>query len=96
MSDPHVETFSKVFRSETLACSDKIYCHVPARWGLQQTTWAQGSDKTQGQGSFGAFTTNLVIATYKHFKKKNGPYTRPVLLRQGEPGMSQYYDTKCS
>ncbi len=30
------------------------------------------------------------IATYKKFKKKNGPYIRPVLLRQGEPGTSHY------
>ncbi len=32
---------------------------------------------------------NLVIATYKK-NKKNGPYIRDVLLRQGEPGTSQY------
>ena len=32
---------------------------------------------------------NLVITTQK-FKKKNGLYTGPVLLRQGEPGTSQY------
>ncbi len=38
-----------------------IYCHVPARWGLQRTTLALGSDKT------------------------------PVLLRQSEPGTSQYH-----
>ena len=30
---------------------------------------------------------------YKKFKKKNGPYIRPVLLRQGEPGTSQYVCT---
>ncbi len=30
-----------------------IYCHMPAGWGLQQTTRAPGSDKTRGQGSFG-------------------------------------------
>ncbi len=35
------------------------YCHVPAGWGLQQTTWALGSDKTRGQGSFGPFTGGL-------------------------------------
>ncbi len=33
---------------------------------------------------------NLVVATYKIFKKNNGPYIRPVLLRQGKPGTSQY------
>ncbi len=36
-----------------------IYCHVPAGWGLQQTTRAPGSDKTWGQGSFGPFTGGL-------------------------------------
>ena len=33
-----------------------IYCHVPARWGLRQTTLAPGSDKTRAQGSFGPLT----------------------------------------
>ena len=32
------------------------YSHVPAGWGLQQTTQAPGSDKTRGQGSFGPLT----------------------------------------
>ncbi len=27
---------------------------------------------------------------YLKIKKENGPYTGPVLLRQGEPGTSQY------
>ncbi len=36
-----------------------LYCHVPAEWGLQQTTRAPGSDKTRGQGSFGPFTGGL-------------------------------------
>ncbi len=35
------------------------YCHVPAGWGLQQTTLAPGSDKTRGQGSFSLFTGGL-------------------------------------
>ncbi len=43
--------------------ADKIYCRVPTRWGLLQTTnkppWAPGSDKAQGQGSFGSFTGGL-------------------------------------
>ncbi len=39
-------------------CSCKLFyknliCRVPARWGLQHTTQAPGSDKTRGQGSFG-------------------------------------------
>ncbi len=53
---------------------------MPAGWGLQQTTRAPGSDKTLGQGSFD---------NYLKIKKKNGPYTGPVLLRQGEPGTWQ-------
>ncbi len=56
-----------------------VYCPVPARWGLRRTTLAPGSDKTQVQGSFGPLRL-----------KKNRPYTGPVLLRQGEPGTSQY------
>ncbi len=36
-----------------------IYCHMPVGWGLQQTTQAPGSDKTQGQGSFGPLTGRL-------------------------------------
>ena len=36
---------------------------MPAGWGLQQTTWAPGSDKTRGQ------SYNLVITTQK-FKKE--------------------------
>ncbi len=58
---------------------------MPAGWGLQQTIRAPGSDKTQGQGSFGPLTGG----PKNNFKKKNGPYTGPVLLRQGEPGTSQ-------
>ncbi len=27
--------------------------------------------------------TNLVIATYKNLKKKNGPYIRPVFTKTG-------------
>ncbi len=44
---------------------------MPARWGLQQTTLAPGSD-------------------YQKIEKYRLT-TRPVLLRQGELGMSQYY-----
>ncbi len=32
--------------------------------------WAPGSDKTQGQGSFGPFTGALAITTYKNLKKE--------------------------
>ncbi len=57
------------------------YCHVPAGWGLQQTTRAPGSDKTRGQGSFGLFTGGLNLTptgepptcggtTQKNLKKK--------------------------
>ncbi len=72
---------------------------MPAGWGLQQST--QGSRQRQDTGpgilwSVHSWTkpntyggaSNLAITT-QNFKKKNGPYTRPVLLRQGEPGTSQ-------
>ncbi len=32
----------------------------------------------------------LVRSLPRNVKKKNGPYTGPILLGQGEPGMSQY------
>ena len=51
-----------------------------------------GSDKTRGQGSFGPFTGGLYLTLPKNYKKKNGPYTGPVLLRQGETGTSQYIE----
>ncbi len=44
--------------------------------------WAPGSDKTQGQGSFGPFIQN--------FKKKRTVHLIRFSLRQGEPGTSQY------
>ena len=53
----------------------KEYCHVPARWGLQQTTLAPGSDETRARDPK---------------IEKHGPTTGPVLLWQGEPGTSQY------
>ena len=63
-----------------LWCVNDVYSRMPARWSLQQTTRAPGSDKTRGQGSFGPFTggqnlkhlniPNLVIATYKIFFKR--------------------------
>ncbi len=66
-----------------------IYCCVPARWGLQQTTLGSGSDKTQGQGSFSPFTGGLLPR--KKIKKRETDRTfDPFLLRQGEPGTSQY------
>ncbi len=55
-------------------------CRVPERWGLRRTTLAPGSDRTRVQGS---------LINYQKLKK-NGPYTGPVLLRQGETGTSQY------
>ncbi len=47
----------------------RIYCHIPAGWGLQQTTRAPGSKKTWGQRSFGPFTGGLTSPTQK-FKKE--------------------------
>ncbi len=72
---------------------DNIYFHMPTGWGLQQTTLAPGRDKTRGQGSFGLLIggANLGNSRDSYPKlKKNGPYTGPILLRQGEPVMSQY------
>ena len=37
----------KVFTDKTANLS--IYCRVPARWGLQQTTLAPGSDETRAR-----------------------------------------------
>ncbi len=37
-------------------CINDVYCRMPARWGLRQTTLAPGSDKTRAQGSFGPLT----------------------------------------
>ncbi len=54
-----------------------IYCHMPAGWGLQQTI--QGSRQRQDTGP-----------GILKIKKKNRPYTRSVLLWQGEPGTSHY------
>ncbi len=48
-----VSNFSFFFFSSRIK---SIYCLVPARWGLQQTTLAPDSDKTQAQGSFGPLT----------------------------------------
>ena len=39
------------------------YCHVPAGWGLQQTTRAPGRDETRGQGSFGPLTGGPNLAS---------------------------------
>ncbi len=62
-----------------------LYIAACQRGGVSnKTTRAPGSDKTQGQGSFGP------LITIQNFKKKNGPCTGPVLLRQGEPGTSKY------
>ncbi len=56
------------------------YFHMPARWGLQQTTLAPGSDKTRARDPPSDKPPKI---------KKYGPTTGPVLLRPGEPGTSQ-------
>ncbi len=43
-----------------------------------------GSNKTRGQGSFGTSTGGPDL------KERNAHLIRPILLRQGEPGTSQY------
>ncbi len=53
--------------------------------------WAPGSDKTRGQGSFGP----LAMTTYKNIKKKRTVHLTRFLLRQGEPGTSQYIISMC-
>ncbi len=55
---------------------------MPARWGVQQTTRAPGSNKTRGQGSFGPFTGGR--------KRRTDHTLDQFLLRQGKPGTSQY------
>ncbi len=55
-----------------------IHCRVPARWGLQQTTWAPDSDQ---------LSTSYL---QKNIKRTDCTFD-PFLLRQGEPGTSQYY-----
>ncbi len=62
--------------------------------------WAPGSDKTRGQGSFGAFTGGLDLlgepdyfshdSLYKILKRNKPHIWLTFLLRQGEPGTSQY------
>ncbi len=69
-----------------------IYCHLPAEWGLQQTTRDPGSDKTRGQGSFGPFTGGLSLrqgepgtSHYCHVPDGQGLHqtTRPILTKAG-------------
>ncbi len=81
-----------------------IYCCVPVRWDIWQTTLDPGSDKTRVQGFFGAINRWTKPYTYGRASKplkikkcnlhrwaqKYGPTIGPVLLRQGEPGTSQY------
>ncbi len=72
--------FKPYFDMLTITTKGDTHCHVPARCGLQQTTLAPGSDKTRARDP-----------SYKLPKiEKDGPTTGPVLLRQGEPGTSQY------
>ena len=73
----------------------KIY-HIVAcqRGGVSnKPPWAPGSDKTPGQGSFGPFKggLDLAIITQEKLKKRETDRTfDPFLVRQGEPGTSQY------
>ncbi len=56
----------------------------PEKWqitGWLQVYYTRILPRASGVGS----STN-----HPGSKKKNGPYTEPVLLRQGEPGTSQY------
>ncbi len=64
-----------------------IYCRVPARWGLQQTH--PGLRAATRHGVRDPLTI-LAMTTYKNLKKKQTVHLIRLLLRQGEPGMSQY------
>ncbi len=64
-----------------------IYCRVPARWGLQQTTLGSGQRQDTGSGILWSVHT----CGLEKFKKKETARTfDPFLLSQGEPGTSQY------
>ena len=61
--------------------STALYIVVLARWGLQQTTLGSGQPQDTGSG---------ILTTYKNLKKKRTVHLTRFLLRQGEPGTSQY------
>ncbi len=65
------------------------YCRVPTRWGLQQTTLGSGQRQETGSGILWSVHrwTRLLR---KFFKKKRTVHLTRLLLRQGEPGTSQY------
>ena len=65
----------------------RIYCHVPARWGLEQTTLGSGQRQDTGSG----ILCSVHRRTRKFFKREtNGTFDPFLLLRQVEPGTSQY------
>ncbi len=68
------------------------YCRVPARWGLQQTSLVSGQRQDMGSGTLWSIHrwTILAITTDKNLKKKWTVHLTRFLLRQGEPGTSQY------
>ena len=63
---------------------------MPARWGLQQTTLAPGSDKTQARNPLVRYQVDVrkISKGLLKIEKIRTDYG-PVLLRQGEPGTSQ-------
>ena len=50
--------------------------------GLQAAT-RHGARDPLGTFTGGRNITNLVLATYKKLKKRNGPYIRPVFTKTG-------------
>ncbi len=60
-------------------------CRVPARWGLQQTTLATGSNETWARDPLVRLQVDKLPKIEKY-----GPTIGPILQRQGEPGTSQY------
>ena len=66
-----------------------IYCRVPARWGLQQTTLGSGQRQDTGPGILWSVHRWTNSYLQKNLKRTDRTFD-PFLLRQGEPGTSQY------
>ncbi len=78
-----------------MSATDALISNIlsrPSEVGSPTNHPGSGQRQDTGPGilwSVHRWKANLVILP-KKFLKKNGPYTRPVLLRQAEPGTSQY------
>ena len=65
-----------------------LYCRVPARRGLQQTAWA--ATRHGARDPSDKLDNHL---DKKFLKGTNHTFDSTFLLRQGEPGTSQYIRT---